>query len=222
MESEDKTEQPLEHDAGNTNMPKESLYPDSPEEATESNISKGKMIFGNQGLYPSKPMVQNKAYSSVVTGDSNPERQRPRKGEPSSYYHPNDYYLGTDWPRLIVGTLASLILLVSVGILALYLFDRFESGTAAPQVVASSNNEITTVNAYMCAGDTNPVKQIDPPPSALFSGKNAAGTWIAFQDPVAPSVQLWSRTGDLPATNLDDLQVVNCENLDDSEVISDS
>ena len=74
----------------------------------------------------------------------------------------------------------------------------------------------------MCAGDTNPVKQIDPPPSALFSGKNAAGTWIAFQDPVAPSVQLWSRTGDLPATNLDDLQVVNCENLDDSEVISDS
>jgi hypothetical protein len=74
----------------------------------------------------------------------------------------------------------------------------------------------------MCAGDTTPVKQIDPPPSALFSGKNAAGTWIAYQDPVAPSVQLWSRTDDLPVANLDDLQVVNCENLDDSEVISDS
>jgi hypothetical protein len=222
MESEDQTEQDLDHDTGNTNSHEESLYPKPPEKSAETKTSKWKRSFGNQGFYPSKPIAQDTVSSPIVTGVSNPERHRPRKGQPSSYYHPNDYYLGTDWPRLIVGTLASLILLVSVGILALYLFDRFESGTGTPQVLTTSNDETTVISAYMCAGDTTPVKQIDPPPSALFSGKNAAGTWIAYQDPVAPSVQLWSRTDDLPVANLDDLQVVNCENLDDSEVISDS
>ena len=43
-----------------------------------------------------------------------------------------------------------------------------------------------------------------------------------FQDPMAPSVQLWSRTTDLLETNLEDLQVVNCENLPNSEDTSDS
>ena len=66
------------------------------------------------------------------------------------------------------------------------------------------------------------MKQIETPPSALFSGRNASGTWIAYQDPMAPSVQLWSRTTDLLETNLEDLQVVNCENLPNSEDTSDS
>ena len=106
--------------------------------------------------------------------------------------------------------------------MALYLFDRFESDTPTPQTIVSSDGESSTINAYLCAGDSTPVKQIDVPPSALFSGKNAAGTWVAFQDPVAPSVQLWSRASDLTASNLDDLEVVNCENLDESEELSDN
>ena len=228
MTSEDQTNQDLNHDSGSPSENEEELFPDSPAKVSDSTGSlKGnkKKALGSQGLYPSKPSNQVKTsnYSRpAVTNSVSPINQRSRKRQPTSYYHPNDYYLGTDWPRLIVGTLASLILLVSVGILALYLFDRFESDTPTPQTIVSSDCESSTINAYLCAGDSTPVKQIDVPPSALFSGKNAAGTWVAFQDPVAPSVQLWSRASDLTASNLDDLEVVNCENLDESEDLSDN
>lgn len=226
MTSEDQINQGLDRDSGSARENAEKLYPDSPAKfSDDAGNLKEKKVFGKQGLYPSKPSNQVKTsnYSPpAVTHSVSPTNQRSRKRQPTSYYHPNDYYLGTDWPRLIVGTLASLILLVSVGILALYLFDRFESDTITPQTIVTSDGESSTINVYLCAGDNTPVKQIDVPPSALFSGKNAAGTWIAFQDPVAPSVQLWSRAADLAANNLDDLEVVNCENLDGSEELSDN
>jgi len=226
MTSEDQINQDLDHDSGSASESVEELYPNSPAEVSgDAGSLKEKRVFGNQGLYPSKPSNQVRTSNHsrpTVTNSVPPANQRSRKRQPTNYYHPNDYYLGTDWPRLIVGTLASLILLVSVGILALYLFDRFESDTVTPQPIITSDGELSTINAYLCAGDSTPVKQIDVPPSALFSGKNAAGTWIAFQDPVAPSVQLWSRVADLTASNLSDLEVVNCENLDDPEQLSDN
>tara|TARA_B100000965_G_C19420219_1_gene681772 strand:- start:35 stop:715 length:681 start_codon:yes stop_codon:yes gene_type:complete len=225
MTSEDQINQGLNSDSGSEGESAEELYPDSPAKISEdAGGSNEKKASNKQGLYPSKPSKQVKASNfsrAPVTHSALPTNQRSQKRQPTSYYHPNDYYLGTDWPRLIVGTLASLILLVSVGILALYLFDRFESDTITPQTVVTSDGESSTINAYLCAGDGTPVKQIDVPPSALFSGKNAAGTWIAFQDPVAPSVQLWSRAADLTASNLDNLEVVNCENLDGSKELSD-
>ena len=226
MTSEDQINQNLDDDSGGEDDKAEMLYPDSPSKSPdETGTPKEKKAFGNQGLYPSKPLSHNTTSNlsrPAVTNSAPSANIRSRKRQPTSYYHPNDYYLGTDWPRLIVGTLASLILLVSVGILALYLFDRFESDTVTPQTIITSENESSTINAYLCAGDSIPVKQIDVPPSALFSGKNAAGTWIAFQDPVAPSVQLWSRAADLAAGNTSDLEVVNCENLDASEELSDN
>ena len=135
MTSEDQTNQDLNHDSGSPSENEEELFPDSPAKVSDSTGGlKGnkKKALGSQGLYPSKPSNQVKTsnYSRpAVTNSVSPINQRSRKRQPTSYYHPNDYYLGTDWPRLIVGTLASLILLVSVGILALYLFDRFESDT---------------------------------------------------------------------------------------------
>ena len=226
MTSEDQINQGLNRNSGSAGESEEELFPDSPAKISDgAGGLKGSKVPGSQGLYPSKPSSQIKTsnYSRPVVANSVPStNQRSRKRQPTSYYHPNDYYLGTDWPRLIVGTLASLILLVSVGILALYLFDRFESDTPTPQMIVTSDGESSTINAYLCAGDSSPVKQIDVPPSALFSGKNAAGTWVAFQDPVAPSVQVWSRATDLTASNLDNLEVVNCENLDESEELSDN
>ncbi len=226
MASEDQKNQGLNPDSGSSDESQEELFPDSLSKVSDSagGLKRNKVI-GSQGLYPSKPSnpIKTSNYSRpAVTNSVPPINQRSRKRQPTNYYHPNDYYLGTDWPRVIVGTLASLILLVSVGILALYLFDRFESDTSTQQVIVASDGESTTINAYLCAGDSSPVKQIDIPPSALFSGKNAAGTWVAFQDPVAPSVQLWSRVTDLTASNLDDLDVVNCENLVEPENLSNN
>ena len=226
MTSEDQINKGLAGNSGSASENQEELYPDTPtkiSDATEA--ARDKKTSTKQGLYPSKPSKQIKAsnYSRPpVSHGVQPVNQRSRKRQPTSYYHPNDYYLGTDWPRLIVGTLASLILLVSVGILALYLFDRFESDTITTPTIVTSDGDSSTINAYLCAGDSIPVKQIDVPPSALFSGKNAAGTWIAFQDPVAPSVQLWSRAADLAVGDISDLEVVNCENLDASEELSDN
>ena len=226
MTSEDQINQDLDSGSESAGESEEALFPDSPGKVSDGTAGlRGNKLLGSQGLYPSKPSnkIKTSNYSRpAVTNSVPPINQRSRKRQPTNYYHPNDYYLGTDWPRLIVGTLASLILLVSVGILALYLFDRFESDTLTPQVIVTSDGESNTINAYLCAGDSSPVNQIDIPPSALFSGKNAAGTWVAFQDPVAPSVQLWSRVTDLMANNLDDLEVVNCENLEESEELTDS
>ena len=65
-----------------------------------------------------------------------PPRPRSRR-TPAGYYHPNDYYLGTDWPRVIVGSLVSLLILGGVVLLAIYLFEKFDEGDSAPTVLPS-------------------------------------------------------------------------------------
>ena len=118
---------------------------------------------------------------------------------------------------MIVGTLASLILLVSVGLLALYLFDRFDADSTETPISVSTDSETNVINAYQCAGDNEALKQIEDLPSALLSGKNASGTWIAFQDPDSPSTQLWTRADDLPYVDFTDLEIVNCQNSSETE-----
>ena len=133
-----------------------------------------------------------------------------------------EHYLGTDWPRLIVGTLASLILLVGVGFLAFYLFDQFDADTGSERVLIPTNSEANIINAYQCAGDGVPLKQIESLPNALLSGKNASGTWIAFRDPDSPVDQLWARSSDLPYNDFSDLEIVSCQNSSDDESATDS
>lgn len=139
-----------------------------------------------------------------------PPRPRSRR-TPAGYYHPNDYYLGTDWPRVIVGSLVSLLILGGVVLLAIYLFEKFDEGDSAPTVLPSQVEEVTSVKVYACAGDSIPVNEIEPPSQAFLEGKNAAGTWIAFRDPSSPLNQVWARADELPTLNFGSLAILNCE-----------
>ncbi len=139
-----------------------------------------------------------------------PPRPRSRR-TPAGYYHPNDYYLGTDWPRVIVGSLVSLLILGGVVLLAIYLFEKFDEGDSAPTVLPSQVEEVTSVKVYACAGDSIPVNEIEPPSQAFLEGKNAAGTWIAFRDPSSPLNQVWARADELPILNFGSLAILNCE-----------
>tara|TARA_Y100000748_G_scaffold229264_1_gene193351 strand:- start:403 stop:1110 length:708 start_codon:yes stop_codon:yes gene_type:complete len=206
------------------NPDNELLYPSAAEEDTSGKqldpLTKGK------ALYPTKPVMKpapiNRPQATDQAARDQRNRSKPRKGQPTNYYHPNDYYLGTDWPRLIIGTLASLILLVAIGFLALFLFDSFDNESQTNQIVSSPNSEITIIDAFACAGDNQIKKQISSLPSALLSGKNAAGTWVAFQDPDSPSTQLWARASDLPYDDLTNLEIVSCENSSETEIVTDS
>ncbi|MEG3585739.1 MAG: hypothetical protein VX353_00425 [Actinomycetota bacterium] len=192
----------------------EGLYPAPPRQVP--NKATSAISSRRRGLYPTKPSVPPPEIKrTTVQKDTQNQSQR-RRSQPSNYYHPNDYYLGTDWPRLIVGTLASLILLVGVGFLAFYLFDQFDTDTGSGQVLIPTNSETNIINAYQCAGDGMPLKQIESLPSALLSGKNASGTWVAFRDPDSPATQLWARSSDLPYNDFSDLEIVSCQNSSDS------
>lgn len=203
---------------------KEPLYPSSAEQDTS-----GKQLdsFGKgKALYPTKPVMKpapiNRPQATDQVARDQLNRSKRKKGQPTNYYHPNDYYLGTDWPRLVIGTLASLILLVAIGFLALFLFDSFDDKSETNQIILSANSEITIIDAFACAGDNQITKQISSLPSALLSGKNAAGTWVAFQDPDSPSTQLWAKASDLPYDDLTNLDIVSCENSSETEIVTDS
>ena len=198
----------------------EGLYPTSPSKT--SNRKNSGIRTKRRGLYPTKPSVTPPSIRRPTVPKDTPAQSKRGRNQPSNYYHPNDYYLGTDWPRLIVGALASLILLVGVGFLAFYLFDQFDTDTGSQQVLIPKNSEINVINAYQCAGDGLPLKQIQSLPSALLSGKNASGTWVAFRDPDSPATQLWARSSDLPYNDFSDLEIVNCQNSSDAESVTDS
>jgi len=198
----------------------EGLYPASPSKT--SNRETSGIRTKRRGLYPTKPSVTPPPIRRTAVPKDTPIQPKRRRSQPSNYYHPNDYYLGTDWPRLIVGALASLILLVGVGFLAFYLFDQFDTDTGSEQVLIPTNSEKNIINAYQCAGDGVPLKQIESLPNALLSGKNASGTWVAFRDPDSPAIQLWARSSDLPYNDFSDLEIVSCQNSSDAESVTDS
>lgn len=202
----------------------DALFPPTPPKKIESrNFS---ILPKREGLYPNKPVanISQRIASTPVRGTPPGQYDRPkqRKKQPANFYHPNDYYLGTDWPRLIVGALASLILLVSVAFLAMYLFDRFDTNETEPQVFVPIDPETNVINAYQCAGDNEPLVQMEIPPSALLSGKNASGTWVAFQNPSSPANQLWARATDLPYNDFANLETLSCQNLSDSEAVPEN
>ena len=171
-----------------------------------------------ESLFP--PLLEQKRPPISTTSQTAPippPRPRSRRA-PQGYYHPNDYYLGTDWPRVIVGSLVSLLILGGVVLLAVYLFEKFDEEDRAPTVLPSQVEEITSVNVYACAGDSIPINEIEPPSQAFLEGKNAAGTWIAFRDPSSPLNQLWARADELPALDFGSLAILICES---SESITD-
>ena len=193
----------------------ESLFPESHEEpAGEVDFDFLPSSENPQDLFPSQPNNAEKL-PPLPPQSTPPPPPPPRQSRrsPSSYYHPNDYYLGTDWPRVIVGGLISLLILGGVVLLAVYLFEKFDDQNEPTIVVPSqTEEEILSVMVYACAGDSIPVNEIQPPSQAFLEGKNAAGTWIAFRDPSSPLIQLWARADELPDLDFGSLAILSCEN----------
>ena len=193
----------------------ESLFPESHEEpAEEVDFDFLTASESPQDLFPAEPNNADKL--SPLPPQSAPPPPlppRPSRRSPSNYYHPNDYYLGTDWPRVIVGGLISLLILGGVVLLAVYLFEKFDAQNEPTIVIPSqTEEEILSVMVYACAGDSIPVNEIEPPSQAFLEGKNAAGTWIAFRDPSSPLIQLWARADELPTLDFGSLAILSCEN----------
>lgn len=164
-----------------------------------------------ENLFPPIPEQEAPPASSTPQSAPLPPPQSRTRRAPQGYYHPNDYYLGTDWPRVIVGSLVSLLILGGVVLLAFYLFEKFDEEDRTPTVIPSQVEEITSVNVYACAGDSIPINEIEPPTQAFLEGKNAAGTWIAFRDPSSPLNQLWARADELPTLDFGSLAILICE-----------
>ena len=164
-----------------------------------------------KSLFPPIPEQKTPPTSSTPQAASTPPPRPRSRRAPQGYYHPNDYYLGTDWPRVIVGSLVSLLILGGVVLLAFYLFEKFDEQDRTPTVLPSQVEEITSVSVYACAGDSIPINEIEPPTQAFLEGKNAAGTWIAFRDPSSPLNQLWARADELPTLDFGSLAILICE-----------
>ena len=192
MTSEDQTNKGLVSNSGSASESQEELYPDSPTNTRHNwSCARQEDVYQTRTL----PLLSLPSRLRLPTILVHPFRtacslqSAIAKRQPTSYYHPNDYYLGTDWPRLIVGTLASLILLVSVGILALYLFDRFESDTITTPTIVTSDGDSSTINAYCVLVIASLLSKL------MFLQVRylvAKILWEldCFSRPVAPSVQL--------------------------------
>ena len=200
----------------------DNLFPVSPRENSEElNLDLLSTPAATSDLFPSV----SKAIATPPPKQQKPSRVPPqpsptgrsRKKPQTNYYHPNDYYLGTDWPRVIVGGLISLLLIGGIVLLAVYLFNQFESQPTAPIIDSSPIEEITSVRVYSCAGDSTPVNEIVPPTQGFLEGKNAAGTWIAFRDPASPLNQLWAQASELPILDYNSLAILSCESSESTQ-----
>jgi len=204
------------------NDPLDNLFPVSPRQSSEElNLDLISTSEATSGLFPS-------ASKAIVTPP--PKQQKPsrvppqpppagrsRKRPQTNYYNPNDYYLGTDWPRIIVGGLISLLLIGGIVLLAVYLFNQFDSQPTPPIIDSSPIEEIISVRVYSCAGDSTPVNEIEPPTQGFLEGKNAAGTWIAFRDPASPLNQLWAQASELPILDFNSLAILSCESSESTQ-----
>ena len=99
-----------------------------------------------ESLFPPIPEQKTPPTASTLQRTPAPPPRPRNRRAPQGHYHPNDYYLGTDWPRVIVGSLVSLLILGGVVLLAVYLFERFDEEDKAPTVLPSKVEEITSVN----------------------------------------------------------------------------
>lgn len=184
----------------------------------------------SEGLYPTHPPAPAASSGPEPTGSAaNPPRARgpagpdwtlpagqatrppaqPRRLE----YDPRDYYAGTDWLRIAVGTLASLSLLVGIAALGFFLFGRIDS-LESDEVSSDDPVAPSEVEVYKCAGDQKSVAIQAPPPAELIGGRNGTATWLAFRNQSPPPSQLWVRAEDLPTFDPESVGVVGCASSD--------
>lgn len=175
------------------------------------------------GLYPSPPSqpVPPQPHQvppqyaqgppQYVQGPSEPPYAPPPRGaRRRDDYDPNEYYVATDWLRVVVGGLASLVVLVGIVILGLYLFDNFDPRTEEADAAEPTATPVELVPVYECAGNSQEAAKMQPPPHSLIAGRTAAGAWLAFRNPAAPPLQLWIRASDVPGFDVNSVGIVSC------------
>ncbi len=202
------TDRPVARGRGTSEPPRRSSAPLGPDD----------------GLYPTPPPrptagaarpVDPQRRARTAPGGRPPTRPYPPGyGAPSARPAAPDYYLGTDWLRVAVGTLASLILLVGIGGLGYYLFDRIDSNTTVSASPTSTAVASLEVDVFRCAGDEQPLGRQPAPAAALIGGRNAAGTWLAFRNQQPPPRQLWVRAADVPTFEPSSVGIVSCATSD--------
>ena len=151
--------------------------------------------FGN-AEYPAGPPQHPLRPAAPQT---NPDQQQFRRRAPqhgprpdADGYYPHDYYLGPDWTRIVVGGLATIILVVGVAALGIYLFDRYDPRDSDEEETAEATaTPVPLVSVFECAGDPDPVTEMTAPSSLLIAGRTGDSRWLAFRNPVAPPLQLW-------------------------------
>jgi hypothetical protein len=191
----------------------------------ETPRSSSRPLGPDDGLYPTPPPrpapaaarpVETRGRAVAAPGQGRPPTRPypPGYGPPPARPAPPDYYLGTDWLRVAVGTLASLILLVGIGGLGYYLFDRIDSNTTVSASPTSTAVATLEVDVFRCAGDEQPLGRQPAPAAALIGGRNAAGTWLAFRNQQPPPRQLWVRAADLPTFEPSSVGIVSCATSD--------
>ena len=142
-------------------------------------------------------------------------RRSPRRGQQpdADGFYPNEYYLGADWTRVVVGGIASLVLVLGIAILGFYLFDRFDPTDTSDDETDLSEPAapVTEVAVFACAGDPDPVTNMAPPQSFLISGRDAGNRWLAFRNPQSGGRrQLWIRAASVPTFDPSTVGIVSC------------
>jgi hypothetical protein len=142
-------------------------------------------------------------------------RRAPQRGQQPNAegFYPSEYYLGTDWTRVVVGGLASLVLLLGIAILGFYLFDRFDptDSSGDETAIEEQTTPVSEVPVFACAGDPDPVSNMAPPQSFLISGRDAGNRWLAFRNPQSGGRrQLWLRASSVPTFDPSSVGVVSC------------
>ena len=140
-------------------------------------------------------------------------RRAPRQGpQPDADgYYPSDYYLGTDWTRVVIGGLITLTLGIAAVAAGLWLYDEFDPRDNDDEVVAEATpTPVELVPVFECAGDQTAVTEIPAPNVLLIAGRTADSRWLAFRNPAAPPVQLWVEAERVPDFDTSSVGVVSC------------
>ena len=140
-------------------------------------------------------------------------RRAPRQGPrpDADGYYPSDYYLGTDWTRVVIGGLATLILGVAAVAAGLWLYEEFDPRNDDDEVTAEATpTPVPLVAVYACAGDAAAVTEIPAPNALLIAGRTADSRWLAFRNPAAPPLQLWVLAAEVPDFDPSTVGVVPC------------
>lgn len=125
-------------------------------------------------------------------------------------YYPSDYYLGADWVRIVLGGLAAVAMAITLVGGGIYLFDRYDPIGDATVTADATPTPIPLVPVYQCAGDADPVSEMEAPAKSLIAGRTADSRWLAFRSPQPPPLQLWVRSSSVPDFDAFALGIVSC------------